>query len=80
MAETLSFPHIVYRGTPAPNDEGKGTPTDPVQCTVVADQEALDAALKDGWRLHRMIPAAPVSAQATVPKGDDDHRTHPGKK
>lgn len=51
MAEPVTTPRLVYKGTPAANEAGKGTQDDPVQTKRVEDQDALAAAQKDGWRL-----------------------------
>lgn len=48
----ITEPRMVYRGAA----------DDSAETQVVSDQEALSAALKDGWRLKRVpVKAAPVA-------------------
>lgn len=71
-----STPRLVYKGAP----DSKGS-YEQVETKAVADADALDAALKDGWRLQRVpaeaIPAAEqAAANAASPdeadEADDD--------
>lgn len=55
MAEELAFPRLIYRGD---HDAlGSGSVG---ENKVVSSQDALDVALKEGWRLTSAIPEKPA--------------------
>lgn len=79
MADAIQFPHTVYKGTPNKDNADKGTATDPVENKVVADQDALDLAVKEGWRLHYSSAPAKAAPAHVAAKADDDDDKKAGR-
>lgn len=84
MPEELQFPRVIYRGHPDTLGLGPHAHKDTGELVGetkrVDSQDALDDALKAGWRLTRELPADPAAPGVDADASADAHGSAKKKK